>query len=229
MYCEAGHRETKCAGDIGICKNLAALREHLLERKRKDESNRKTNRQGLLGFVNVVFQAFGFEVRRGLKCTLCGPLFWKRQITVIAEDKMEISNGFKERRKHPRFELDLPLEYRVSDMPRGHGGLVVNASESGLLIRSLKHMAVAENIRIVVFFPRGYELDCFEALAEIVHMETYSNDSNVEYRYGLRFVEIGDEDLWKLRQLLCGQPSSKDAVCQNHRREESVQGLQANW
>ena len=82
---------------------------------------------------------------------------------------------------------------------------------------------------MVVFFPWGYELDGFEALAEIVRMEALPSGSNVEYRYGLRFVEIGDEDLWKLRQLLCGQPSSKDAVWQNHRREESVQGLQANW
>ena len=142
---------------------------------------------------------------------------------------MEMLNRYKERRKHPRIELDLPLEYRASDMPRGHGGLVVNASESGLLIRSLKHMAIAENIRIVVFFPRGYELDCFEALAEIVHMEIYSNDSNVEYRYGLRFVEIGEEDLWKLRQLIGDRSGSEDTFWQNHRQEESVQGLQANW
>jgi PilZ domain len=142
---------------------------------------------------------------------------------------MEISNGFKERRKYPRFELDLPLEYWVSNVPRGHGGLVINASESGLLIRSLKHMTIAQNIRIVVFFPWGYELDGFEALAEIVRMETHPSGSNVEYRYGLRFVEIREEDLWKLRQLLGDRPASQDTLWQNHRQEESVQGWQAQW
>ena len=144
------------------------------------------------------------------------------------EGKMEIWNGRKERRKYPRFELDLPLEYWLSDMPCGHGGLVINASESGLLIRSLKHMTIAETIRIVVFFPRGFELDGFEALAEIVRMETHPSGSNVEYRYGLRFVEIREEDLWKLRQLLGDGPALEDTFWQNHRQEESVQELQAN-
>ncbi len=142
---------------------------------------------------------------------------------------METSNGYKERRKHPRFELDLPLEYRVPDMPCGHGGLVINASETGLLIRSLRHMTIPGDMRIVVFFPQGYELACFEAVAEIVRTEIHANGSNVEYRYGLRFVEIKEEDLRKLRQLLGDQAALKEAFWENQGQDGRVQGLQANW
>jgi hypothetical protein len=53
-YCEVSHRETKCAGDIGICKDLAALRKYLLKRKRKHEPNRNIHRSGLLDLPLVL-------------------------------------------------------------------------------------------------------------------------------------------------------------------------------
>jgi len=39
----------------------------------------------------------------------------------------------RERRSYPRFIIDLPLEYRDTNGPCLRGGIVVNASEGGLM------------------------------------------------------------------------------------------------
>ena len=53
-YCEVSHRETRCAGDIGICKNLSDLRKRLLETNKKREPKRNTNGLGLLDLPRVL-------------------------------------------------------------------------------------------------------------------------------------------------------------------------------
>jgi hypothetical protein len=118
---------------------------------------------------------------------------------------MENLNYFKERRKSPRSLLDLPLEYRVKDFPLAHGGLVFNASESGLLIYSIKEMPIGQKLNIIVLFPNGFELSNFEVLAEIIWKDSYWYNDSEGYRYGLKITTIVEEDHWKLRQILTGQ------------------------
>jgi PilZ domain len=121
------------------------------------------------------------------------------------EDTMESTDYVKERRRYPRSLVDLPLEYRVKDLPHAHGGLVVNASEEGLLIHSVKDMPVGLKLDIVVLFPRGYELANFEVLAEIIWKDLHSYNDSEGYQYGLKITQMIEEDHWKLKQLLSGQ------------------------
>ena len=118
---------------------------------------------------------------------------------------MERSGPHKERRKSPRLLLDLPLEYRVMNATYGHGGLVVNASEVGLLINSIKNMPVGTKLNIAVLFPKGYELTNFEVLAEIIWKDLHWEEDWEGYQYGLKFIQIKEEDLQKLKQLLSSQ------------------------
>lgn len=85
----------------------------------------------------------------------------------LGKDLILGSNHITERRKYPRFNMDLPLEYRVLDASRAHGGLVINASESGLLVHSIKDMPVGTKLNIAVLFPQGYELANFEVFARL--------------------------------------------------------------
>ncbi len=117
---------------------------------------------------------------------------------------MESSNDFEERRKYPRFSVDLPLEYQVRSNPNGHGGLVLNASETGLLLYSTGDMPVGTKLKITVLFPKGYELANFEVIGEIIWRDLDCGKGWEAYRYGLKFIEIGQEDHWKLRQILRG-------------------------
>jgi len=102
--------------------------------------------------------------------------------------------------------MDLPLEYRVMDIPYAHGGLVVNVSETGLLIECVKDIPAGSKLNITVLFPEGYELANFEVLAEAVWKDIHWDDDNKKkYQYGLKFVSIKEPDHWKLRQLLYGR------------------------
>jgi len=114
----------------------------------------------------------------------------------------------EERRKHPRVLLDLPLEYRVMDATYAHGGLVVNASEMGLLINSVNDILIGSRLNIAVLFPKGFELTNFEVLAEIIWKDRHWEEDWEGYRYGLRFIEILDGDRRKLKQLLSSQYTS---------------------
>jgi hypothetical protein len=115
---------------------------------------------------------------------------------------MDKGTPLTERRKCPRVFLDLPLEYRVMDAPYAHGGLVVNASEMGLLINSVKDILIGSKLNIAVLFPKGFELTNFEVLAEIIWKDHHWEENWEGYRYGLKFIEILEEDRRKLKQLL---------------------------
>jgi hypothetical protein len=118
---------------------------------------------------------------------------------------MERSNGLPERRRSPRLLMDLPLEYRVLNAPYAHGGIVVNGSEDGFLIYSIKDMPIGTKLNIVVLFPKGYELTNFEVVAEIVRKDLHWEEDWEGFEYGLQFVQIMDDDRQKLKHLLSGR------------------------
>ena len=115
---------------------------------------------------------------------------------------MEAAKDLREKRKHPRVYMDLPLEYRVSGAPHAHGALVVNASESGLLVHSIKNIPTGTKLNIAVLFPKGFEVSNFEVLAEIVWKDLYWQENRERYQLGLKIIQILEEDYRKLKQLL---------------------------
>lgn len=115
---------------------------------------------------------------------------------------MEKPGPMKERRKSPRKGLNLPLEYRSKDAPYAHGALVINASESGLLVQSVKSIPVGAKLSIAVLFPKGFELTNFKVLAEIIWKDLHWEEDWEGYQYGLKFLRIQDADYGKLKQLL---------------------------
>ncbi len=118
---------------------------------------------------------------------------------------MENAIEFKERRMHPRSLVDLPVEYRIKDLPLAHGGLVINASEGGLLIHSPKDMPLGLKLNIAVMFLMGYELAHFEVTAEIIWKDLHVYNQSEGYQYGLKIIQISEEDHRKLKQLLSSQ------------------------
>jgi c-di-GMP-binding flagellar brake protein YcgR len=107
----------------------------------------------------------------------------------------------KERRKHPRIPVRLPLEYWETD-DACHGGLAGNISEMGLLIYSIKNIPVGTHLNIRVFFNNGYEFDVFQVRAKIVWKDYHSEGKWEAYQYGLEFTFISAEGRHKLVSLL---------------------------
>lgn len=122
---------------------------------------------------------------------------------------MEKMKSPREKRKSKRVFMYLPLEYRVRNAPYIHEGHVVNASEGGFLIYSSKDIPVGTTLRLELLFPKGYELNNFEAEAEIVWREDGSEDKSEKYQYGIRFTQMSEDDQAKLKQLLSGRLQRK--------------------
>ena len=121
---------------------------------------------------------------------------------------MEGSFDSQERRSHPRVVIDLPLEYRDRDRSCIRGGMTVDVSEGGFLIETVRDLPVGTELNITVLFPKGFELVNFEVAAKIVRKEPYrkedwkGNQYWEGYRYGLEFIQILEENRWKLDLLL---------------------------
>lgn len=107
-----------------------------------------------------------------------------------------------ERRKHPRFVVELPLDYSEADGGDLYGGIVANASEGGLLVYLPERMSLGTVIKIQIFYVRELEFNMIKAVAKIVWSDMAAKESWGEYRYGLQFTSIDKENLNKLITLL---------------------------
>ena len=120
---------------------------------------------------------------------------------------MERPFNNREKRSYPRVIIDLPVEYRDTRDSCLCGAIVVNASEGGFLIESLRDIRVGTQLSITVLLPKGYELANFKVVTKIVRKEPYwrGNQHWEGYRYGLELIQILDEDRGKLDLLLSGR------------------------
>ena len=115
---------------------------------------------------------------------------------------MKASSNSKERRKHPRTLVRLPLHFQTNENRENYSGSTVDASESGLLIETLKEMAVGITIDIEILFPKRFHLPNFKAEAEIIWKDMRNHGDWEGYQYGLQFIRVSKEDYLKLRRIL---------------------------
>jgi len=107
-----------------------------------------------------------------------------------------------EKRKYPRFSVELPLNYSRAEGKENLGGMVANASEGGLLVYLPERMEIGAFLKIEIFYVRGLELDTIKAVAKVVWCDLAARESWGEHRYGLQFQYIDQKDLSRLTTLL---------------------------
>ena len=111
-----------------------------------------------------------------------------------------------ERRKSPRFSLDLPIEYYQVESSLSRPGRTVNASGGGLLVCLSEKIEMGQFLRLKLFIAPDVDLRTLEMVTQVAWVETHlvqgSGDSRGEYRCGLKIVEISPEDMNSLKSLL---------------------------
>jgi c-di-GMP-binding flagellar brake protein YcgR len=107
-----------------------------------------------------------------------------------------------EKRKHPRFSVELPLDYSRVNGKETLGGMVANASEGGLLVYLPERVELGTLIKIEIFYVRGLELDTIKAVGKVVWCDLAARESWGEHRYGLQFESIDEKDFNRLTMLL---------------------------
>ena len=124
---------------------------------------------------------------------------------------MKNSSHPKERRGHQRITMSFPVNVRLNQGERPYPGFTIDASESGLLIQTLKDMPLKTTLNIELLFPKGFELSNFKVAAEIVWKDICNWEDLEGYQYGLKFIQISDENYSMLKKLLADPSFAKEA------------------
>jgi c-di-GMP-binding flagellar brake protein YcgR len=106
-----------------------------------------------------------------------------------------------ERRKYPRFTVELPLDYSIENKDH-YGGVAVNASRGGVIVYLPVAIAVGTSLDVEIIFVKGFELSSIRARGKVVWSSLAPKAIWGEYRYGLEFEKFQEGDLPKLRALL---------------------------
>ncbi len=107
-----------------------------------------------------------------------------------------------EKRRHPRYSVELPLDYSRVDGKETFGGIVANASEGGLLVYLPEIMQIGDALKVEIFYASGLELKSIKAVAKVVWYDLAAKESWGEHRYGLQFLSIEEENYERLKALL---------------------------
>jgi c-di-GMP-binding flagellar brake protein YcgR len=107
-----------------------------------------------------------------------------------------------ERRKHPRFNIDLPVEYYLIPSKSGGFGQASNVSEGGLLVYLTEKVEIGQHLQLKLFFPSGSELKTIETVVEVVWVDIHLGKDWGDFRSGLRFIDISPDNLNRLKTFL---------------------------
>jgi len=107
-----------------------------------------------------------------------------------------------ERRKYPRFSIDLPIEYSRTDS-LAHPGQAANISEGGLLIYLPERVELGQRLRLKLFFASISEsLHTMEVLGEVVWRSSEPGEPRKTYSCGVNFIDAAPVDINKLKTFL---------------------------
>ena len=107
-----------------------------------------------------------------------------------------------EKRRNPRFNVELPLDYSPINEKENYHGTVANANDGGILAYLPERLELGDLFKIKIFFAKELELNTIEAIAKIVWVDSAARKSAGEYRYGLQLQSFYKGDIHKFRSLL---------------------------
>jgi hypothetical protein len=115
-----------------------------------------------------------------------------------------MDEGFNsERRKYPRFNVNLPVKYNSGTHFFPKDCRALNASEEGLLVHLPEEIVTGHRLALKLFLHSHSELNIISPSVQVVwtgiHM---SKDFTWAYRTGVRFVDIPPKDMIKYKNFL---------------------------
>jgi hypothetical protein len=103
-------------------------------------------------------------------------------------------------RRHPRFLLNLPIEYSQGESDVTHAGYTFNTSEGGLMANLPEQVDIGQHLRLKLFLSLGPDVKAIETLSQVVWRDNLEKEGG--YRSGVRFVDISPENKNKLENFL---------------------------
>jgi len=121
------------------------------------------------------------------------------------------SSPFVERREHPRYSVNLPLDlWQTPDVVQA--GVVTDMSEAGLGFRSTHEIQISVDLGIRVYLSRGeFHFDSIEGTGRIIWRTAHREEGWKGYRYGMYILKMAlysRDRLMKYIQMLEEEESS---------------------
>ncbi len=101
-----------------------------------------------------------------------------------------------EKRKYPRFNIDLPIEYSRTSISIQEGR-AANIGKGGLMLYLSERLELGQQLSLKLFFPSGTGLATVQAIVQVVWADIHLPGTG-DIRTGVSFTEISTEDLEKL-------------------------------
>lgn len=130
------------------------------------------------------------------------------------------ASDFEEKRKQPRVSVRLSVNLRLVGEASHTPGVTSNASQTGLLINTLRNFYPGEKVIIEVLSPRREKVSKFTALTQIVWKDIGLWDDWEGYLYGMKFLKVLDKDYLKLKEILLNQSRVEEVRFVNKSDEE---------
>ena len=126
------------------------------------------------------------------------------------EDQAQFGKVNFERRRNPRFSVDLPVEYSRADASSKFTGMgrAGNASEGGMMLYLPEKLEVGQQISVKLYFTPEPGLDFIEILGQVAWTEI-SFGREGDHRLGVKFLDISPEDLSRLKAYVDNLAHSK--------------------
>ena len=119
----------------------------------------------------------------------------------MEKDKAASPQFAFEKRNHPRFLVELPVEYRRANDSSFHPCHTINFSEDEFMVAVSEQMKIDEELEMKIYFSSSSSLNTVAAIVKIAWVDTEVNEDGY-YRFGVSFVNISPMDMEKLKGFL---------------------------
>lgn len=119
----------------------------------------------------------------------------------MEKDKAASPQFAFERRNHPRFLVELPVEYRRANDSSFHPCHAINFSEDGFMVALSEQMKIGEELEMKIYFSSGSSLNTVATIVKIAWVDSEVKEDDY-YRFGVSFVNISPMDMEKLKEFL---------------------------
>jgi len=139
----------------------------------------------------------------------------------MENDKPATHQYIFERRRHLRFMVQLPVEYRRAGSSRLRPGYTINFSEDGFMISVSEQMDAGEDLEMKIYFTSSSGLVTIAAVVKVIWADTDARESGY-YRFGVCYVDISTADKETLKAFLSMYADPNQAAVEMKPRAGSV-------
>jgi c-di-GMP-binding flagellar brake protein YcgR len=119
----------------------------------------------------------------------------------MESDKPASLHNIVERRRHPRYLIQLPLDYRKVGNPKMYPGHTVNISEGGLMLSGPGRIEVGEELELRIYYSSKPSFGIIPAIVKVVWTQNDPKEIG-KYRFGASFINISPRDKEALKVFL---------------------------